>query len=104
MRGWAGAVVAGVVAGGGAPSRSRRVVRRVGAGRIDVQRLRTVVASTPIPRAADGRIVLAVDVTCWLRPEAHTGSAYTRRRRTRLGAHPAGDVVRAPGRRSATHA
>lgn len=38
----------------------------------DVQRLRTVVASTPIPRAADGRIVLAVDVTCWLRPEAHT--------------------------------
>lgn len=44
----------------------------LGAGRIDVQRLRTVVASTPIPRAADGRIVLAVDVTCWLRPEAHT--------------------------------
>ncbi|MDG4824970.1 transposase [Asanoa sp. WMMD1127] len=25
-----------------------------------------------VPRAADGRIVLAVDVTCWLRPEAHT--------------------------------
>ncbi|MFY1623640.1 NF041680 family putative transposase [Micromonospora sp. WMMD735] len=44
----------------------------LGAGRIDVQRLRTVVASMPIPRAADGRIVLAVDVTCWLRPEAHT--------------------------------
>lgn len=44
----------------------------LGAGRIDVDRLRTVVASTPMPRAADGRIVLAVDVTCWLRPEAHT--------------------------------
>ena len=42
------------------------------AGRIDVQRLRTTLAATPIPRAADGRIVLAVDVTCWLRPEAHT--------------------------------
>lgn len=42
------------------------------AGRVDVQRLRTSVASMPLPRAADGRIVLAVDVTCWLRPEAHT--------------------------------
>ena len=41
-------------------------------GRIDVERLRTAVAAAPIPRAADGRIVLAVDVTCWLRPEAHT--------------------------------
>jgi hypothetical protein len=44
----------------------------LGAGRIDVERLRTAVMSTPIPRAADGRIVLAVDVTCWLRPQAHT--------------------------------
>lgn len=42
------------------------------AGRVEVDRLRTVVASVPLPRAADGRIVLAVDVTCWLRPEAHT--------------------------------
>jgi hypothetical protein len=25
-----------------------------------------------LPRAADGRLVLAVDITCWLRPEAHT--------------------------------
>jgi hypothetical protein len=25
-----------------------------------------------LPRAADGRFVLAVDITCWLRPEAHT--------------------------------
>lgn len=42
------------------------------AGRIDVEGLRVAVASVPLPRAADGRIVLAVDVTCWLRPEAHT--------------------------------
>ena len=25
-----------------------------------------------VPRAADGRLVLAVDITSWLRPEAHT--------------------------------
>jgi hypothetical protein len=42
------------------------------AGRVDVRRLRTALAATSLPRAADGRIVLAVDVTCWLRPEAHT--------------------------------
>ncbi|WP_203831397.1 NF041680 family putative transposase [Actinoplanes palleronii] len=41
-------------------------------GRIDVELLRTALAAIPVPRAADGRIVLAVDVTCWLRPEAHT--------------------------------
>lgn len=27
----------------------------------------------PLPRAVDGRLVLA-DVTCWLRPDAHTSS------------------------------
>jgi hypothetical protein len=41
-------------------------------GRIDVQRLRTALAGVPLPRAADGRLVLAVDITCWLRPAAHT--------------------------------
>ncbi|EEP74755.1 hypothetical protein MCAG_05082 [Micromonospora sp. ATCC 39149] len=41
-------------------------------GRIDIGRLWTAVAVVPLPRAADGRLVLAVDVTCWLRPEAHT--------------------------------
>jgi hypothetical protein len=41
-------------------------------GRVDVEALRTALASVRVPRAADGRIVLAVDVTCWLRPEAHT--------------------------------
>lgn len=41
-------------------------------GEVNVDRLRTTLASVPLPRAADGRLVLAVDVTCWLRPEAHT--------------------------------
>lgn len=41
-------------------------------GRLDVPRLREVLAGVPLPRAADGRLVLAVDVTCWLRPDAHT--------------------------------
>jgi hypothetical protein len=41
-------------------------------GRIDTDRLTNAVLTGPLPRAADGRIVLAVDVTCWFRPEAHT--------------------------------
>jgi hypothetical protein len=41
-------------------------------GRLDVARLRTAVAAVSLPRAADGRLVLAVDITCWLRPDAHT--------------------------------
>ncbi len=41
-------------------------------GRIDVERLRRALAAVPLPRAADGRLVLAVDITCWLGPEAHT--------------------------------
>lgn len=42
------------------------------AGRVDVARLRRAVAGVPLPRAADGRLVLAADITCWLRPDAHT--------------------------------
>jgi hypothetical protein len=41
-------------------------------GEIDVVRLRRALTSVPMPRAADGRLVLAADVTCWLRPAAHT--------------------------------
>lgn len=41
-------------------------------GRVDADRVRQALASVPLPRAADGRLVLAVDVTCWLRPDAHT--------------------------------
>jgi hypothetical protein len=41
-------------------------------GRISVPRLRRVLAGLPLPRAADGRLVLAVDVSNWLRPGAAT--------------------------------
>ena len=39
-------------------------------GRIDIDRLRVTVAGLPLPRAAGGRIALAVDVSHWLRPDA----------------------------------
>ena len=41
-------------------------------GRIDVARLRWALAALPLPRAADGRLMLAVDVSNWLRPGAVT--------------------------------
>jgi hypothetical protein len=41
-------------------------------GDVDVPRLRQVLAGLPQPVAADGRLVLAVDVTHWLRPDAPT--------------------------------
>ena len=44
----------------------------LGSGRIDVGRLRRAMADLPIPRTADGRIVLAVDVSPWLRSDAAT--------------------------------
>ena len=44
----------------------------VNAGRIDIGRLRRSVAGLPLPRAADGRLMLAVDVSNWLRPDAAT--------------------------------
>jgi hypothetical protein len=43
-------------------------------GRCDAARLRRALAGLPLPRAAGGRLVLAVDITCWLRPEAHTSA------------------------------
>ncbi|MFE5947969.1 NF041680 family putative transposase [Streptomyces sp. NPDC056480] len=42
------------------------------AGRADVARLRRALATVSLPRAADGRLALAADITCWLRPSAHT--------------------------------
>ncbi|MDQ0938305.1 NF041680 family putative transposase [Streptomyces sp. V1I1] len=39
-------------------------------GRIDVGRLRAVLAGLPLPRFPDGRLVLAVDVSPWLRSDA----------------------------------
>ncbi|MFD9796705.1 NF041680 family putative transposase [Streptomyces sp. NPDC059070] len=41
-------------------------------GRIDVDGLRRALAMLPQPKAADGRLVLAVDVSAWLRPDAPT--------------------------------
>ena len=42
----------------------------VNAGRIDVLRWRRAVAGLPLPEWPDGRIRLAADVSCWLRPDA----------------------------------
>lgn len=44
------------------------------AGRIDVESLRRQLAGLPLPRAADGRLVLAVDVSPWLRPDGNCSS------------------------------
>src|SRR6266849_1164140 len=41
-------------------------------GRIDIARLRRELAGLELPRAADGRLMLAVDVSNWLRPDAET--------------------------------
>jgi hypothetical protein len=43
-------------------------------GRVEPERIRTTLASLPLPRAADGRIVLAVDVSPWLRSDAPTSA------------------------------
>src|ERR1700722_1827320 len=44
----------------------------VNCGRIDIARLRRSLAGLPLPRAEDGRLMLAVDVSNWLRPGAAT--------------------------------
>ncbi|MFE3520477.1 transposase [Streptomyces sp. NPDC059161] len=44
----------------------------VNRGWLEPARLRRLLASTPLPRAANGRIVLAVDASNWLRPDAPT--------------------------------
>lgn len=41
-------------------------------GEVDIQRLRIALSAVTSLRAADGRLVLAIDITSWLRPEAHT--------------------------------
>lgn len=46
----------------------------LGAGRVQLTRLRAAIGALPVPRAADGRIVLAVDVSHWLRPDAATSA------------------------------
>jgi hypothetical protein len=44
----------------------------VNAGRVDVERLRRELAGLRLPRDSEGRIVLTVDVSNWLRPDAAT--------------------------------
>jgi hypothetical protein len=44
----------------------------VNCGRVEIGRLRRSLAGLPLPRAADGRLMLAVDVSNWLRPGAGT--------------------------------
>ncbi|MFE5550194.1 transposase, partial [Streptomyces sp. NPDC056534] len=41
-------------------------------GWIEPMRLRRALAGLPLAKTADGRIVLAVDVSNWLRPDART--------------------------------
>jgi hypothetical protein len=43
-------------------------------GHVEVGRLRRALAGLPLPRARDGRIVLGVDVSPWLRPDAPTSA------------------------------
>lgn len=69
-------------------------------GRIDIEALRTVVAGLVVPAAADGRIVLAVDVRCRLRPEAFllADLPLPVRRRCDRGAAPAATTLSATRR------
>jgi hypothetical protein len=55
------------------------------AGRVDVAWLRRALPGVPLLRAADGRLVLAVDVTPWLRPDAGTVPDRSFRRTLGLG-------------------
>ncbi|MDP9615798.1 hypothetical protein JOF35_008136 [Streptomyces demainii] len=43
-------------------------------GNVDVPRLRQVLAGLPQPQTADGRLVLAVDISHWLRLDAPTSA------------------------------
>lgn len=58
-------------------------------GRVEPERLRRTLASQPLPKTTDGRIVLAVDVSPWLRPDAPSSQerlfshVYGRGKRTR---------------------
>ncbi len=46
----------------------------LGQGRVEPQRIRRTLASLRLPRAADGRLVLAMDVSAWLRSDAPTSA------------------------------
>lgn len=44
----------------------------VNCGRVEIDRLRTALAGVRLPRVASGRLVMAVDVSPWLRPDGAT--------------------------------
>ncbi|MFE8018350.1 transposase [Streptomyces antibioticus] len=78
-------------------------------GWLEPRRLRRLLASTPLPSAADGRIVLAVDMSNWLRPDApyparsccsatSTGGAAAR-----ISSSPADPAPSSPRRRRDAH-
>ena len=46
----------------------------VNAGGLDVEALRDQLVALPLPRSSSGRLVLAVDVSTWLRPDAPTSA------------------------------
>ncbi|MEW1914310.1 transposase [Kitasatospora sp. NPDC085895] len=56
----------------GTPPGSRSLYGGLNQGRVDFGWLRRALVGLPLPRAADGRLVLAVDVSPWLRPDAVT--------------------------------
>ena len=73
MRRWAGDLAGRADPGGRAPPWARGDVRRGEPGPDRAtERLRRTLAALPLPRAIDGRIVLGVDVSPWLRPDAAT--------------------------------
>ena len=43
-------------------------------GRVEPERIRRSLSSLPLPRATDGRLVLAVDVSPWLRSDGATSA------------------------------
>ena len=72
----------------------------VNQGRIDVVRLRWSLAGLPLPRGVDGRLMLAVDVSNWLRPEAATSPDRLFCPVSRPGQRPGQEEDRFRGRRS----
>lgn len=46
----------------------------LGHGQVQPERIRRTLASLPLPRSSDGRLVLAVDVSPWLRSDAPTSA------------------------------
>src|SRR5215831_10171461 len=69
-------------------------------GRIEIARLRRSLAALPLPRAVDGQLMLAVDVSNWLRPGAAGQQPGHASRSTRRTAPRSGSGQRWPEDRS----